>query len=58
MSERGLYVLNHTTPVAVFVELGNIQNQSDLRRLVQPDNREALAKWLKDGIAKDYVSNK
>ena len=58
VSERGLYVLNHTTPVAVFVELGNIQNQSDLRRLVQPDNREALAKWLKDGIAKDYVSNK
>ena len=54
VSERGLYVLNHTTPVAAFVELGNIQNQFDLRRLVQPDNREALAKWLKDGLAADF----
>ena len=52
VSERGLYVLNHTTPVAVFVELGNIQNQSDLRRLVQPDNREALASGSRTALRK------
>lgn len=58
VSERGLYVLQHTDPVGVFIELGNIQNQSDLRRLIISDNREALAKWLKDGIVKDYTQSK
>ena len=53
VSERGLYVLRNTTPVSVFVELGNIQNQFDLRRLIDSSNREALAKWLKDGFVKD-----
>lgn len=56
VSERGLYVLGHTIPVAVFVELGNIQNSFDLRRLVDSSNREALAKWLKDGFVKDALS--
>ena len=58
VSERGLYVLGHTTPVSVFVELGNIQNQSDLRRLILSSNREALAKWLKDGFIADYNKSK
>lgn len=57
VSGRDLYVLQHTDPVGVFVELGNIQNQSDLRRLIISENREALAKWLKDGIVKDFQSN-
>ena len=52
---RGLYVLGHTVPVSVFVELGNIQNSSDLRRLVNSSNREALARWLKDGFVKDFT---
>ena len=56
VSGRDLYVLRNTAPVAAFVELGNIQNRFDLRRLVQSDNREALAKWLKDGIVKDFKS--
>lgn len=30
---RGLYVLRHTTPPSVFVELGNIQNTYDQQRL-------------------------
>ena len=54
VNDRGLYVLRNTVPTAVFVELGNIQNKSDLRRLVNSDNREALAKWLKDGFVKDF----
>lgn len=51
---RNLYVLSHTTPVSVFVELGNIQNSFDQRRLVMNSNRQALAKWLMEGFLKDY----
>ena len=29
VSGRNLYVLSHTTPASVFVELGNIQNTFD-----------------------------
>lgn len=54
VSGRNLYVLAHTTPVSVFVELGNIQNTFDQRRLVIPSNRQALAKWLMEGFLKDY----
>lgn len=54
VSGRNLYVLSHTTPVSVFVELGNIQNSFDQRRLVINSNRQALAKWLMEGFLKDY----
>lgn len=53
VSGRNLYVLSHTTPVSVFVELGNIQNAFDQKRLVMPSNRQALAKWLMEGFLKD-----
>lgn len=39
VSARDLYVLNHTSPVGIFAELGNIQNTFDQRRFLQPDNR-------------------
>lgn len=54
VSGRNLYVLSHTTPASVFVELGNIQNTFDQRRLVINSNRQALAKWLMEGFLKDY----
>lgn len=54
VSARNLYVLNHSTPVALFVELGNIQNSFDQRRFVIADNRQALANWLMEGLVKDY----
>ncbi len=54
VSERGLYVLRNTSPVGVFLELGNIQNRQDQKRLVIPNNRQALARWIADGIAADY----
>lgn len=56
VSGRNLYVLANATPVSVFVELGNIQNTFDQRRLVIPSNRQALAKWLMEGFIKDYKS--
>lgn len=58
VSGRNLYVLFHTTPASVFVELGNIQNTFDQRRLVINSNRQALAKWLMEGFLKDYKEKK
>ncbi|MBR8726054.1 N-acetylmuramoyl-L-alanine amidase family protein [Bacteroides pyogenes] len=54
VSERNLYVLAYTHPASVFVELGNIQNTFDQRRLVINSNRQALANWLMEGFIKDY----
>lgn len=54
VSARKLYVLQNATPVALFVELGNIQNAFDQRRFVMSSNREALARWMKDGFIADF----
>ena len=54
VSERNLFVLRNTTPVAVFLEVGNIQNAQDQKRLVIADNRQALANWITLAIEKDY----
>lgn len=51
---RKLYVLDNTTPVGLFAELGNIQNTFDQRRFLQPNNRQALANWMCRGFIKDY----
>lgn len=51
VSARGLYTLRETTtPVAVYVELGNIRNDWDQQRLVIPSNRQALANWLFEAL--------
>ena len=47
---RGLYMLNFTLPTSVYVELANIRNPDDQVRLVRASNREALAKWLYEGM--------
>lgn len=57
VSERNLYVLRNTIPYGVFMELGNIQNPRDQKRLVIPDNRQALANWITDAIIKDFKAN-
>ena len=51
VSARNLYILRTTTPPAILVELGNIQNPQDLQRIIRPTNREALARWMFEGIA-------
>lgn len=58
VEERGLYVLNQTVPVALFVELGNIQNSYDQQRFVLDDNRQALANWMCEGLTTDYKNHK
>lgn len=54
VDKRNLYVLKHATPPSVFVELGNIQNSFDQRRIILNDNRQALANWLCEGFISDY----
>ena len=55
-SRSNLYVIRNTHPATVFIELGNIRNGSDQRRFVIPDNRQALANWIGDGLILDYSS--
>lgn len=50
VSSRDLHVLRETLPVAVFIELGNIQNTLDQDRLVLERNRELVAEWLCEGL--------
>lgn len=58
VSARSLYVLNNTSPVGIYAELGNIQNAFDQRRFLDPDNRQALANWMCRGFIKDYENSK
>lgn len=58
VSARNLYVLHNTISAAVFLELGNIQNKRDQQRLVLNNNRQALARWIAEGIVTDYKRNK
>jgi N-acetylmuramoyl-L-alanine amidase len=50
---RTLYTLVHTQPVAVYAELGNIMHQRDQNRILIPENRELLAKWMAEAMVRD-----
>ena len=51
VSSRGLFTLRETTtPVAVYIELGNIRNSWDQQRVVIANNRQALANWLYEAL--------
>jgi len=52
VSARNLYVLRNTDAPAVYVELANIKNVYDLRRIMPHANRQALANWLFEGLTK------
>lgn len=49
---RDLFVLRETLTSGVFIELGNITNESDQVRIVEPRNRQLLADWLCEGLFK------
>ncbi len=53
-TRSSLFVIKYSHPPAVFVELGNIRNDRDQRRFVLPENRQALANWMAEGIIADY----
>ena len=52
VTSRPLYMLRNTDAPAVYVELANIRNAADRKRLVEERNREVLARWLAEGIAR------
>nr|MDA3929211.1 N-acetylmuramoyl-L-alanine amidase [Prolixibacteraceae bacterium] len=58
ISDRNLYMLKYSWPVATFIELGNINHQRDLKRFIMEDNRQALANWLTEGLKLDFKNNK
>ena len=52
----GLYMVKKTLPSMAYIEVGNIQNKKDQRRILDPDNRQALAKWISEGVILDFES--
>lgn len=54
VSERNLYVIKNAVMPSVFIELGNINHTRDQKRIIIPDNRQAVANWLRDGLIEDY----
>jgi N-acetylmuramoyl-L-alanine amidase len=58
VSSRGLYVVRNTYPVAVYIELGNMNHRRDQQRFILPNNRQALANWLSEGLITDFETNK
>ncbi len=54
VSERNLYVIKNALVPAVFIELGNINHTRDQKRIIIPDNRQAVANWLRDGLIEDF----
>ncbi len=54
VSHRDLYVLRHFAPPSVMLEVGNFQNLRDRERILNPNNRQAIANWLTKAFMKDY----
>lgn len=52
----GLYLVRNTLPAMAYIEIGNLKNKRDQRRILEPVNRQALAKWIAEGIISDYGS--
>lgn len=50
VKHRNLHMLRATSTPTVFVELANIRNKNDHRRLLPYSNRQALANWLFEGL--------
>jgi len=57
INERNLHVLRVTQPKAVLIELANIKNKADHKRILLSSNREALAKWIFEGITKRVINH-
>lgn len=58
VTDRNLYVIRNTWPTAIFIELGNMNHQRDIKRLIEYDNRQAVANWLTIGLKEDFKTNK
>ncbi len=47
---RELFTLREVEVPTIYIELGNIQHSFDQQRVLIPGNREALARWLVEGM--------
>jgi N-acetylmuramoyl-L-alanine amidase len=52
VEDRGIYMVRTVAPTMLFVELANIRNAADQKRLLINHNRQALANWLFEGLRK------
>ncbi|MEI6089641.1 MAG: N-acetylmuramoyl-L-alanine amidase [bacterium] len=50
VTTRNLFMLRNTEPPTVYIEIGNIQNPLDQIRILEGNNRQAMANWLCDGL--------
>jgi N-acetylmuramoyl-L-alanine amidase len=50
VEDRGIYMVRAVTPPMLFVELANIRNEADQKRLLLNTNRQALANWLFESL--------
>jgi N-acetylmuramoyl-L-alanine amidase len=55
---RRLFMLEKTIPTAVFIELGNINHARDQQRLIFENNRQAIGRWMCDGVMEDFEKQK
>lgn len=52
VSCRNLYMLRVPFPTTLYVELANIRNEFDRKRILPSTNRQALANWLCEGLCR------
>ncbi len=52
LTTRDLHMLRECKPNTVYVELGNLRNEFDRKRLMVKNNRQAIATWLAEGFMK------
>jgi N-acetylmuramoyl-L-alanine amidase len=57
-SRSDLYVIQNTVPAMVYIELGNIKNVKDQKRILDYENRDALAKWIVEELNLIFLKNK
>mgnify|MGYP001573755990 FL=1 len=50
VKSRDLHTLRESKPPVVYIELGNITNEFDQKRLLIVNNRQAIANWLTLGV--------
>ncbi len=50
VSSRDLWTIKQSEPPVVYIELGNITNEFDRKRLMKADNRQAIANWFALGL--------
>ena len=52
LTTRDLHMLRECKPTTVFIEIGNIRNELDRKRIMIANNRQAIASWLAEGFMK------